>query len=502
MNAGAWANPSIMDTNIVNAKPKTAYTPSACMSPDGKTIYFSSNRPGGMGGLDIYKSDLGSDGTWGPATNLGSSINTQYDEDCPFVSYDGSILFFSSKGHNTMGGYDVFMSKGGNGNWGDAQNLGYPINTPDDDNYFVLNPDGRRGYYNTVRLGSMGERDIYQVTFNTPLPVQCVDVLDGYVKNADGSPIPTDVMVTCTANGTAPQVTNANPTTGKFIATLIPNVTYTIVVTTGGKQTNHYVYAPQMDSGYCTLSRAFYNGPVIIGDTTDIFRPKPAHAMLASMFNTDPYFVKFFGYNLDAVTENDPDFSTLVRNIDSGAKKANVVVTIEASASTVPTTKFGSNDKLANARAEALKKALLKHIGNVANVRFELKPAVNGPAFANDAKNVEKYGKFQYVKAFLRQATDKDMTMPSESSSGMAPGSGSSSGAFSIVVGSFSKKENADNLINKFGKKNVQLSVIGQNPKGLYIVGYGKFQSKEEATAEQSAFSKKYNLKGTWVKAN
>jgi len=506
MDAGNWGTPSVMDTTIVNAKPKTAYTPSACMSPDGKTLYFSSNRPGGMGGLDIYKSDMGSDGNWGAATNLGSSINTQYDEDCPFVSLDGSLLFFSSKGHNTMGGYDIFMSKGGQGTWGDPQNLGYPINTPDDDNYFVLNADGKRGYYNTVRLGSMGERDIYEVEFNTPLPVQCVAVLDGYLKNADGSPIPTDAKVTCTTNGVAPVVTSANPTSGKFIAILTPKLTYTIVVNAGGKQTNSYVFTPTMDSGYCTLSRAFFNGKIILGDTTNVFRPRPSTPIIASKFNNDPYFVKYFGYNLDAISENDPDFPTLIRNIDSAAKNTKIVISIESSASTVPTTKYGTNDKLANARAEALKKVLVKKVDNTGNIRFELKPSVNGPAYANDAAKVEKYGKFQYVKAYIREASDKDMAMPSESST--TPSGGGSSdasakpGSFSIVVGSFSKKENADNLISKYEKKNVHLTVIGQSAKGLYIIGYGNFQSRAEAMAEQDTFRKKYNVKDTWVKAN
>ena len=508
MDAGNWGSLSMIDTGVIDMKPKTVYTPSACLTTDGKTLYFSSDRPGGQGGLDLYKSDMGSDGTWGPATNLGSTINTKYDEDCPFVSYDGSLLFFSSKGHNTMGGYDVFMSKGGAGNWGDPQNLGYPINTPDDDNYFVLNADGKRGYYNTVRLGSMGERDIYEVEFATPLPVQCVAVLDGYLKTSDGSPIPTDAKVTCTTAGSAAITTGANPTTGKFIVVLTPKQTYSIVVTAGGKQTNSYVYAPPTDSGYCTLSRAFYNGKIILGDTTDVFRPKPATpTMVASKFNTDPYFVKYFGYNLDAISENDPDFPTLVRNIDSAAKNTKIVVSIESSASTVPTTKYGTNDKLASARAEALKKTLLKKVDNAANVRFELKPSVNGPAYANDAKSVEKYGKFQYVKAYIREASDKDMASPSESSNtpasgGATVGSSASAGSFSIVVGSFSNKANADNLVNKYEKKNVHLTVIGQNKKGLYLIGYGNFQSRNEALAEQDAFRKKYNVNDTWVKAN
>ncbi len=417
LNGMNWSRPTLIDTGagtgVIDSKGSKYFTPSACMSPDGKTLYFSSDRPGGTGGLDLYRSDMGTDGSWGPAVNLGASINTKYNEDCPFVSFDGSLLFFSSEGHNSMGGYDVFMCKAGQGgDWGDAQNLGYPINTPDDDKYFVLSADGKRGYYNTVRLGSMGERDLYKVTFTTPLPVQCVDVFVAYVKTSDGSPLPSDARVACTTGGVT-TTSDVNSKTGKILSVLKTNQPYTIVVIANGKQTNSYTYTPPKDSGYCTISRSFYNGPIVLGDPRDIFNvPKPAPptpVVAASKFSAEPYFVKYFGYNLDAVTDKDPDFNTLVSNITNAAKDTKIIVTIESSASTVPTTKFGNNENLAKARAEALKKTISSKIKDMGNISFELKPSVNGPEFNNDAQDHAKYEKFQNVKAYIRENNAKPL---------------------------------------------------------------------------------------------
>ncbi len=139
---------------------------SCSMAADGTQLYFSSERGGGFGGKDIYRATLQVDSTWGNVVNLGDSINTQYDDDAPFIHPDGITLFYSSKGKNSMGGYDIFQSKL---NWQDSTfsnpvNLGYPINTPDDDIYYVLSANGERGYYASGKKGGQGLKDIYSVT--------------------------------------------------------------------------------------------------------------------------------------------------------------------------------------------------------------------------------------------------------------------------------------------------------------------------------------------------
>ncbi len=160
-----FSSPKSLGDNI-NTKYRE---PSVSITPDAKTIYFSSDRPGGFGGLDIYKSTLDEKGNWGVAVNLGAEINTEYDEDSPFI-HDNETLYFSSKGHSSMGDYDIFVAQTiTNENdktttkWAKPVNLGMPVNTADDDIYFILSADNRTGYYSSGKEGGFGEKDIYTV---------------------------------------------------------------------------------------------------------------------------------------------------------------------------------------------------------------------------------------------------------------------------------------------------------------------------------------------------
>ncbi|GIV27277.1 MAG: hypothetical protein KatS3mg027_1091 [Bacteroidia bacterium] len=141
---------------------------SCSITADGRTLYFSSERPGGYGGKDIYKATLLPDSTWGNVVNLGSAINTPYDEDAPFIHPDGVTLYFSSKGHNSMGDYDIFVSRMdlNDSTFKQLENLGYPINTPADDIYFVLSASGEHGYYSSARPDGIGLKDIYIIETN------------------------------------------------------------------------------------------------------------------------------------------------------------------------------------------------------------------------------------------------------------------------------------------------------------------------------------------------
>ena len=137
----------------------------ACFSPDGNTIYFVSDRSDGFGGRDIYKSTKNSKGKWGTPINLGKSINTPYHEDTPFLLSDGKTLYFSSESHYSMGGYDIFYSKmDDNGEWSEPVNIGYPINTTDDDLFFMPIEDGKRAYMALIDDNSLGGKDIYDIS--------------------------------------------------------------------------------------------------------------------------------------------------------------------------------------------------------------------------------------------------------------------------------------------------------------------------------------------------
>ena len=154
---GSW-NKIMKLNNNINTK---YYESHAGISKDGNMLFFASNRDGGEGGSDIYQSELQPDGTWGPAKNLGSSINTPFNEDTPFLTNNDSVLFFSSEGHYTMGGYDIFKAKKKNNTWQKPENIGYPINTTDDDLFFQPLGNGTTAYYSM--LTGYKEKEIFKI---------------------------------------------------------------------------------------------------------------------------------------------------------------------------------------------------------------------------------------------------------------------------------------------------------------------------------------------------
>src|SRR5688500_1863231 len=165
----AWNKPSLITPTINTPK----YLEStASITPDGKTIYFASDRINGQGGLDIYKTTMQANGSWSAPANLGPEVNTKADEDAPFIHPDQKTLFFTSDGHNTMGGRDIFVTKMVGNKWTNPENMGYPVNTTVNDNYFTLIADGTRGYFSSDRKGGMGGQDIYYID----MPAESADI--------------------------------------------------------------------------------------------------------------------------------------------------------------------------------------------------------------------------------------------------------------------------------------------------------------------------------------
>ena len=164
---GAWTPIKKLNKNI-NTK---FYESHASISADGKKLYFTSNRDGGQGNLDIYVSEKDASGEWGPAVNMGAAINTPFNEDTPFITQNDSVLYFSSEGHSSMGGYDIFKSQKIGNVWKTPTNVGFPINTTDDDKFFQPVNNGKNAYYSMTTdykkkdifyLG-MGSTDVNQV---------------------------------------------------------------------------------------------------------------------------------------------------------------------------------------------------------------------------------------------------------------------------------------------------------------------------------------------------
>ncbi|MDY0141512.1 MAG: OmpA family protein [Bacteroidales bacterium] len=220
-----WTDPKFLREDV-NSKYRETH---ATITPDGNSIFFTSDRKGGYGGSDIYVMRKLPNDKWSDPQLLPAEVNSPYDEESPFVHPDGVTLFFSSKGHSTMGGYDVFytlMNK--NGTFSEPTNLGYPINTPDDDVSYVMNMDGRRGYIATVKNEGYGDLDLYEV-IQSGIYDNNLIVYDGIVSDINNN-IPDDLIISVRDMKTEEYVGiyRPNKSDGRYLLVLLPDITYEI----------------------------------------------------------------------------------------------------------------------------------------------------------------------------------------------------------------------------------------------------------------------------------
>lgn len=162
-NGKNWSTPKKLDGLINSSYNET----SACLSSDGKTLYFTSDRPGGYGGMDIWQSELMENGNWGPAINLGSHVNTSKDEESPFILADNATMYFSSEGHNGLGGFDVFSTtQNEDGTWSAPTNAGASVNTHEDELNFKITGDEKSAFYSSSIDSGNGNYKILKIQFD------------------------------------------------------------------------------------------------------------------------------------------------------------------------------------------------------------------------------------------------------------------------------------------------------------------------------------------------
>ncbi|MFD1467224.1 OmpA family protein [Hymenobacter caeli] len=252
---GEWSSPVRLNSNI-NSK---AFESDAYITPDGKTLYFSTGKYSEDGTLDLYVSKRGSDGDWGPAKSLGGAINTKYDDDSPYVSKDGKTLYFSSRGHNTMGGYDIFKSAYDSigHRWGTPENMGYPINTPDDDSYYRLSPDGSYAYLSSYRIGGYGEKDIYTINYIKNATVKG----KVFAKSDSTTAIPGVELVFSgkQADNTPLSFRDVSKPDGSYQVAVLSGRTYQVAVSKDGKNVETQEFAiPVSTNDSTTITKNFY----------------------------------------------------------------------------------------------------------------------------------------------------------------------------------------------------------------------------------------------------
>ena len=206
-----------------------------CINEDASILIVSSDRPKGLGGMDLYMFKKLPNDQWGAAINLGPQVNTKYDEAFPIFDEDNNILYFASEGHLNMGGFDIFVSNYNvkTGKFEEAVNIGYPINTPEDNMQFTLADNKRDGYVSAVRKEGFGDLDLYKVEFQNV--EENVSVIRGHLSTSDNLKKPIEAFVNLLDAKTNDTLfsKDANPKTGKFVFA-VPTGNYIINVTSEG----------------------------------------------------------------------------------------------------------------------------------------------------------------------------------------------------------------------------------------------------------------------------
>ena len=256
---GKWGKPQALGFDI-NSKYRESHV---TLSPDGNSLYFTSDRPGGFGGLDIYVIKKLPNGQWTEPILLPNEVNTAKDEECPFVHPNGSILYFSSKGHESVGGYDVFYSViGEDGSYSKAESMCSPINTPDNDVSYTLSCDGLTAYVAAIREDTHGEYDIYEIADRGIDPN--LIVYSGRVKYADEA-IPKGVYVWIKDKTTGEDLGSykVDETTGKYTCYMQPNDDFSITYSKSGNTLKEVAKTPtsEEESNFKRLGE-----PIDLGD--------------------------------------------------------------------------------------------------------------------------------------------------------------------------------------------------------------------------------------------
>jgi outer membrane protein OmpA-like peptidoglycan-associated protein/tetratricopeptide (TPR) repeat protein len=284
LKGDSWSKPVKLSDNVNTRN----WEPSASISSDGKYLYFTSDRGDGLGGSDIWVSKKLPNGDWSLPTNLGPSINTPFDEDGPFIHPDGKTLYFSSKGHNTMGGYDIFYSvRDDKGEWSKPVNIGYPVNTTDDDVFFVLSPDGKRGYYSSFNEKGYGEKDIYMINFLDAVEPDLV-LYQGTINDCDGN-IPQNITITITDESTQEiyGTYTPNSNTGNYVLILPPGTVYSVSIESDGYTLRTDTIVAKEKDSYYKIDRSITMVPIrLVTNPKGLNLPCPDKQELIAASNT------------------------------------------------------------------------------------------------------------------------------------------------------------------------------------------------------------------------
>lgn len=456
-----WSDPVLVGSDV-NTR---AWETHASLSPDGQTLYFVSDRAGGIGGRDLYRVVRLPNGEWSKAQNLGPTVNTEHDEDGVFIHPNGRTMYFASTGHNSMGGFDIFRTElQDDGTWTVPENMGYPLNTVDDDVFFITTADGKRGYFSSDQIGGYGEKDIYFVDMPGEEEAEGLTVLKGFIIPATGESLPASTMLIVTDKTTGEQKTyRPRMRDGVYVAILPPCREYNLDYRVNDVTVHTEDIFVECETSYQEINKEIYLNPVSLGgpaSIVDLPKGKPPGAKEVGE-RVDPItgktikedaaaaearkaqtaavaaeearraeaakatkegkpttaspspgyvdeFARFYAYNARDIDQADKDWKRFVDNVVALIEKnGEARIVIEASASKVPTRTYGNNETLSRLRMEDARKRLVEAVearGKDASLlKLEaINSLVQGPAYQGDYRNTEKYGRFQFVKLKTR----------------------------------------------------------------------------------------------------
>ena len=419
-----WSDPVKLGSDINSDAWETHVT----VSSDEKRLYFVSNRDGGYGGRDIYRCLKLPTGDWSKSLNIGQRINTEWEEDSPFLAADGKTLYFSSKGHDSMGGFDIFYSTmGEDGKWSEPVNIGYPLNTVEDDVFFVPAANSKRAYYSSDKDNdNHGLKDIYVIDMPDSPIESDLSVLKGFIYPAEGDILPQDLWVVITNKNTN-EITEYTPRArdGSYITILNPCENYQLEYFVNSElYQTEFINVP-CESSYSEIKKEIYLLPIHLtreGEEVTTLEPVPIPKFKGERGIIDPigsnvpvgntfidgeaYFQRYFIYDFHEFGKEEQKFSEFVTNIKTIIEaNGKATILVESSASNVPSSRFNNNQELTNYRNKAARSQIkeeLKKMGYENGKDYDFgdnRKLVQGPKYRNDAqKNKATYELYQYIK--------------------------------------------------------------------------------------------------------
>jgi outer membrane protein OmpA-like peptidoglycan-associated protein len=280
LQGSQWSTPKKVGSDVNSSSWETHATVSA----DENLLVFTSDRPGGRGERDLYYTRKLPNGEWSLSQNMGDSINTPYAEESPFLTVDGKFLIFSSEGHRSMGGFDLFRSELVDGVWGSPKNIGYPINSPMNDMFFVTTPDGRYAYYSSVRSIGMGEQDIYLLKLEETKAAS-VTILAGKMTVPAMAYSDLGAKITVREVGTESIVGEYRPNreTGRYILILDPGEDYEVTYHADGYASKEVLVDVPDNSTYYEINKTIELDEVVFGDEILALQAKKRQEELARL---------------------------------------------------------------------------------------------------------------------------------------------------------------------------------------------------------------------------